>query len=315
MNPRTVTIPSPAKINLFLAITGRRADGYHDLLSVAAPLAFGDELRAEVADHPGAAGERFSLECDEPAVPRDGSNLVLKAAAAFAGVTGWTRSVAFRLTKRTPLAAGLGGGSSNATAALLALDRLSGAGLDRSALTALAAQIGSDCPLFLPGGPVVMRGRGEQIESLAAPAARRLRGRRILLFKPAMGISTAWAYAQLAARSDPADDRGPAGRPRAAGGYLPAEEAERRLAAWVDTEAPAERLLFNSLETVVFRKFIALPTLLRRLRDRFGLAPLMSGSGSAGFALLPEGAPVEEIAASIREAWGPVCFVQATTIA
>jgi 4-diphosphocytidyl-2-C-methyl-D-erythritol kinase len=83
----------------------------------------------------------------------------------------------------------------------------------------------------------------------------------------------------------------------------------------VGTEAPAESLLFNGLETVVFRKFIALPTLLRRLRDRFGLAPLMSGSGSACFMLLPESAPIETIAASIREAWGPVCFVQATTIA
>ena len=327
--PPTATIFSPAKINLFLAVTGRHGDGYHELLSVAAPLTFGDELTTEVRGRSGEAGEPFSLECDDPAVPRGGDNLVLKAAAAFAEATGWRQPVAVRLTKRIPLAAGLGGGSSNAVAALLALDRLSGAGLGRDTLTALAAQIGSDCPLFLPGGPVVMHGRGEQVEPLPAAAERRLRGRRVLLFKPVLGISTAWAYAQLAAGAGAAETEAAAfvetaalraaapapGTALVPGGYLPADAAGRRLAAWIAGEAAAEELLFNNLEPVVFRKFIALPALLERLRARFGLAPLMSGSGSACFALLPDDTPVAAIAACIREAWGPVCFVQAAAIA
>jgi 4-diphosphocytidyl-2-C-methyl-D-erythritol kinase len=297
----TVTVFSPAKINLYLAVTGRRADGYHDLVSVVAPLAFGDQLIAEAKDKGRKAKDPFTLECDDPEVPVDGSNLILKAAAAFVGATDWKTAVAFRLTKRIPLGAGLGGGSSNAAAALLALNQLSGAGLDRATLTALAAQIGSDCPLFLPGGPVVMRGRGEQVAPLPAAAAGRLRGRRVLLFKPDFGVRTAWAYEQMAA-----------GAPAS---YLPAAEAERCLAAWIAGEAGAGELLFNNLEPMVFRKFIALPALLERLCTRFGLAPRMSGSGSACFALLPDGAPVEEITSSIREAWGPRCFVQPTAIA
>lgn len=297
----TVTVFSPAKINLWLAVTGRRADGYHDLVSVVAPLEFGDQLIAEAPGNGRRAKDQFALECDDPEVPVDGSNLVLKAAAAFVGATGWKAAVAFRLTKRIPLGAGFGGGSSNAAATLRALNQLSGAGLDRATLTALAAQVGSDCPLFLPGGPVVMRGRGEQVEPLPAAAAARLRGRRVLLFKPNFSVRTAWAYERLAA-----------GAPA---GYLPAAEAERRLAAWIAGEAGAGELLFNNLEPVVFRKFIALPALLERLRTRFGLAPRMSGSGSACFALLPDGAPVEEITGSIREAWGPWCFVQSTAIA
>jgi len=333
--PQTVTIFSPAKVNLFLAVTGRRADGYHDLVSVVAPLTFGDELTAEVRDQPGGAGSLFSLECDEPAVPRDDTNLVLRAAAAFAGATGWSRPVAFRLTKRIPLAAGLGGGSSNAVAALRALDQLSGAGLSRVTLTTLAAGVGSDCPLFLSGTPVAMRGRGERVEPLPDAATRRLRGRGVLLFKPALGISTAWAYARLAASAKATEagavsagsaapgavsaqastSAGPAGGAAVGGGYLAAGTAERRLAAWIAGKGAAEELLFNNLEPVVFQKYVALPTLLGHLRRDFGLAPLMSGSGSACFALLPEGAPVEAITACIREAWGSVCFVQAAALA
>ena len=163
---RIATIFSPAKINLFLAVTGLRTDGFHDLVSVAAPLHFGDQLIAVVDSGERNSPAQFSLECDVPDVPVDGSNLVLKAAAAFAAATGWGESVAFRLEKRIPVGAGLGGGSSNATAALLALNQLSGADLDRATLGALAAAVGSDCPLFLGSGPVIMRGRGEQIEPL-----------------------------------------------------------------------------------------------------------------------------------------------------
>jgi 4-diphosphocytidyl-2-C-methyl-D-erythritol kinase len=155
--------------------------------------------------------------------------------------------------------------------------------------------------LFLSGGPVVIRGRGEQVEALPASAARRLHGRSVLLFKPGFGISTAWAYEQMVA-----------GAPRA---YLSAAETERRLAAWIEGQADAAELLFNNLEPVVFRKYLALPVLLERLRVRFGLAPHMSGSGSACFVLLPAGARVEEINAAIVEAWGPVCFLQIAAIA
>lgn len=298
--PRSVTVFSPAKINLFLAVTGRRRDGYHDLLSVAAPLDFGDELAAEVHGPRSQVEGQFTLECDDPAVPAGGDNLVLRAAAAFAGETGWQGAVTFRLSKRIPMGAGLGGGSSNAVAALRALNTLSGAGLVPEALAALAARVGSDGPLFVPGGPVVMRGRGERVEPVPDAAARRLRGRRVLVFKPAaFGVATAWAYAKLAA----------------AGNYLPAAEAEHRLAAWLDGTEDAVALLFNSFESVVFRKFVALPALQERLRNRFGLAPHLSGSGSACFALLPDDAPVAAITAAIREAWGDVAFVQSAAIA
>lgn len=292
-----LTLPSPAKLNLFLAITGRRADGFHDLVSVAAPVAFGDELVAEPHPDRAAGGPAFTLACDDPAVPVDGSNLILKAAAAFAAATGWDGRVDFRLTKRIPMGAGLGGGSSNATTALRALNTLAGRPLEPAALAELAAGIGSDCALFLHATPVIMRGRGERIEPLEDGG--RLAGREVLIFKPGFAISTAWAYGRLAAEN----------------AYLPEREAEAWLEAWRrGADAPAERLLLNTMERPAFAKFPALPVLLERLSTAFGLSARMSGSGSACFALLSPSTPLDQVQAAIREAWGGDAFMVVTRL-
>ena len=288
---------APVKINLFLAITDRRADGFHNLVSLVAPLDWGDTLRAELA--PGAAGD--VLSCDVPGLACDGSNLIVQAAQRFREATGWRDPVRFHLEKRIPMGAGLGGGSSDATSALLALNELAGAPLTREQLVALAAQVGSDCARFMEGAPVVMRGRGERVSGLPDAAVARIRGRRVLAFKPEFGIATPWAYKQLAAR--------------APGSYLPAEAAEARLAEWLgDGARPLEKLLFNNMEGPAFEKYLALPTLLSTLSDDFGLSPLMSGSGSACFALLPDSYAVEGVVAAIRAAWGPGAWIQETRL-
>jgi len=296
-----VSVFSPAKLNLFLAVTGRRADGFHDLVSLVTPLTFGDDLEARLV--PPANGARFSLTCDHPEVPVDGRNLVLRAAEAFAVAANWKGAVHFKLTKRIPVGAGLGGGSSNAAAALRALNRLAGDLLDEAQLAGVAATLGSDCVLFLRQLPVVMRGRGERIEALPEPALGRLRGRRVLLFKPSFGIGTPWAYQRMIARGTD---------------YVAAAEAERRLAAWVEGQAPAEELLFNNMEPAAFEKYLALPLLVERLRRDCGAAVAMSGSGSACFALLKEEAGDAGAAALkqvIRDAWGDVTFVQDARLA
>ncbi|MCX6952159.1 MAG: 4-(cytidine 5'-diphospho)-2-C-methyl-D-erythritol kinase [Verrucomicrobia bacterium] len=291
-----LSIFAPAKLNLFLAITGRRADGFHDLVSVAAPVEFGDTLRVAAA-----ADGVLALTCDDPAVPVDESNLVLKAARAFAVATGWRGGAVFSLEKRIPMGAGLGGGSSDAVAALRALNELTGGALGPERMAEVAATLGSDCPLFLQGVPVVMRGRGERVERLAPGAAARLKGRRVLIFKPAFGISTPWAYGRMAADG--------------AANYLPGPRAEAWVAAWVaDPAAPAEKLLLNAMEGVAFEKFVALPALLGELHRRFGVSARMSGSGSACFALLADDQPVADIVAAIKAAWGESAFVTETRI-
>jgi 4-diphosphocytidyl-2-C-methyl-D-erythritol kinase len=292
----TQGIPAPAKINLFLAITGRRTDGFHDLLSVAVPLLWGDTIDAAPADG------SFTVESDREDVPTDGTNLVIRVAAAFAKETGWTGGAQFRITKRIPMGAGLGGASSDAVAALVALNAFAGAPLDAAALARVAASVGSDCTLFLSKGPVVMRGRGERVEALPKEAYSRFRGMRVLLFKPAFAIATAWAYGRIAAEA-----------PR---GYVQSARAESMLASWIGKSgADVDELLFNSMEKPAFAKFAALPVLMERLRERFGISPRMSGSGSACFALLHENADAGPVEATIREAWGPSAFVTETRVA
>jgi 4-diphosphocytidyl-2-C-methyl-D-erythritol kinase len=299
------TIFAPAKLNLFLAVTGRRSDGYHDLISVAALLQLGDTLT--ITAEAGRGDElEFTLTCTDPAVPCDETNLVIRAARAFAHATGWTGRATFHLDKRLPMGAGMGGGSSDGVAALRGLNSLAGERLTPGALSGIAATLGSDCPLFLHDGPVIMRGRGERIEPLRESAAARLRERAVLVFKPAFGVPTPWAYQQLATAAA-------AGVPDT---YLAAEEAEARLVAWQDdAAAAAEALLFNNLERPAFAKFTALPVLLEQLRRDFGLAPRMTGSGSACFALLPDGAPVPTITEAIRRAWGESAYIVATHFA
>ena len=149
---------APAKLNLFLAITGKRADGFHDLVSVVTPLAMGDVLTLQA--RPKATGD--TLACRHPEVPVDASNLVLKAAAAYrkrAGSDG-PPPVHFILEKETPAGAGLGGGSSDAAAALRGMNELARRPMAAEGLRVCAAEVGSDVPLFLENGPVVMRGRG-----------------------------------------------------------------------------------------------------------------------------------------------------------
>jgi 4-diphosphocytidyl-2-C-methyl-D-erythritol kinase len=290
------SVAAPAKINLFLAVTGRRTDGYHDLLSVAVPLLWGDTVEVE------KGGAAFTVECDRAEIPTDASNLVIKAAAAFAQATGSPGGARFRITKRIPAGAGLGGASSDAVSALCALNSMEGNPLDEAALARVAASVGSDCTLFLSKVPVVMRGRGERVEPLAKEAYGRIRGMRVLLFKPGFAIPTPWAFSRLAAEA-----------PR---GYIQSARAESMLAAWVEKAgAPVDGLLFNSMERPAFAKFAALPVLLERLRARFGISPRMSGSGSACFALLHENEHTGPIESTIREAWGPSAFVTETRVA
>lgn len=278
-----------------LSVHGRRADGFHDLTSLAAPLDFGDELTVALAD----SGD--SLVCDAPGIPVDGRNLVLRAAEAFREASGATAGFAFELTKRIPAGAGLGGGSSDAAAALLAMNRLLGEPLDRAGLVRVAARTGSDCPFFLEGRPAVMRGRGELLEPLDEDARARLFGRPVFLFGPPFEVSTAWAYGALAASGSGACED--PGRSRA------------RLQRFLEG-GPPEDLLHNSLQAVVGRKYLAIPALLERVRAHSGPPCLMSGSGSCCFALPPAGAADPgELEKLVREAWGPEVFWVETSLA
>jgi 4-diphosphocytidyl-2-C-methyl-D-erythritol kinase len=165
MSPRAVRALAPAKLNLALAVTGKRPDGYHDLLTVFQAIDLADRVEVAAREEPGIGLE---VTGPEPA-PAGPENLVVRAALAFARETGIEAGVAIRLTKRIPVGAGLGGGSSDAAATLLAMEALHAIDLGEDVRRRLALDLGSDVPFFLTGGTALGEGRGERLTPLPPP--------------------------------------------------------------------------------------------------------------------------------------------------
>lgn len=275
---------SPCKVNLLLNLLGRRADGFHALETVMQPIPLHDHLTFDRAANPGV-----TLTCTHPELPVDGSNLVHRAATAFLTAAGIRDGVRIHLDKRLPLAGGIGAGSANAAVTFLALNELFGHPLPPERLHELAATLGSDVPFFLSDGPALATGRGEVVEPLKPFAA--LRGRAFFLAHPGFGISTPWAYQNMA--------RFPAARDGQPG------RAARLVAALNGAEiGPAVKEFYNSLEAPAFDKFPVLALYQEFLREQGALAALMSGSGSTTFALAENLAAAETLAEKFRGRFG-----------
>ncbi len=168
VRPRRVTraealagVRAPAKLNFGLAVTGQRTDGYHNLVSLMVSLDLADTVRVEPA-------RAFSLSCDDPALAGD-ENLALRAACAFQSATGERRAAHITLSKCIPVAAGLGGGSSDAATTLLALDALWGTNARDGMLLRLARDLGADVPFALYGGAMIARGIGDVLTPTPLP--------------------------------------------------------------------------------------------------------------------------------------------------
>jgi 4-diphosphocytidyl-2-C-methyl-D-erythritol kinase len=263
----------PAKINLGLRVLGRRADGYHEILTLFQAIDLWDTLEATDASD-------LTLTVDDPTVPGDDRNLVFRAARlierhlpASAG-----RGAAMRLTKRIPAGGGLGGGSSDAAGSLLVLNRLWGLGLKAGDLQAMAAELGSDVPFFLSGGTAVGSGRGERLERLASIPERPL-----VLGVPPFALSTAEVYRALGAPWTPPDGGVTVSR-------LFVNFAERNDFA----------LATNDLETPAFALRGELVAFREALGGLGAELAMLSGSGSTVFGLFRSGADVASVASRLR---------------
>jgi 4-diphosphocytidyl-2-C-methyl-D-erythritol kinase len=189
-----LSIKAPAKINVHLAVKGRRPDGFHELESIFLALDWGDRLCFDYSGEEEQCAIQTAWEIPvKGELIRPEENIVSRAVSLFRARSGFTRGLRIKLDKRIPLGAGLGGGSSDAAAALSALNRLSGGALSQSALRELAEELGSDVPFFLSGGGAAfVSGRGEWIEPLAAP-----KGLSVVLVYPGFASNTRHAFALL----------------------------------------------------------------------------------------------------------------------
>lgn len=242
---------APAKINWTLRVVGRRPDGYHELESLVAPVSLFDEL--ELIDRDDG---RVTIACDVPGVPTDERNLVCKAALALRHAAGISQGVSCRLLKRIPSGAGLGGGSSDAAATLLGLNRMWCLNWPLERLLEVGARVGSDVCLFLPGGPVMMTGRGEHVRPAAGWSGW------VVLLLPGYEVSTPAVYGAFAS----------SGGDGASGSSEPvAQGCDAR--EWMNRT-------FNMLEPPAIRVCPPLGELMARAAELADRTVRMSGSGS-----------------------------------
>lgn len=291
---------SHAKVNLYLRIVGKRPDGYHELETVMVPLDFGDQITFQ----PCASG--ITLACNNPNLPTDDTNLALRAAKRLVERCGVKRGAKILLHKRMPLAAGLGGGSSNAATVLKGLNELWELNASPEILGELAAGMGSDINFFLATSAALCRGRGEQV----TPLPCRLSG-AILLVNPGFGISTKWAYESWS-RSE--RDRAKSATESGLTAAHPAVSVLTRALA-EDDLAGVSRALFNSLEVPSIGKFPVLNLIKDTMRACGAAGALMSGSGATVFGLFTETKDAARAAEKVRAEFGPSMWTQITRTA
>lgn len=278
-----LTVAAYAKVNLTLEVLGRRADGYHEIRSVLQTI----DLRDTLVCQPSP-----DLELVSPALTsRMEDNLVFRAARLLQEATGCTQGALLTLTKGIPAAAGLGGGSSDAAAALRALNGLWGTGLERQALARLAARLGSDVPFFLYGGTALAQGRGEVVTPLAD-----VPGFWLVIVRPPLEVpaKTARLYSRLESQ-------------HFSHGQATAEMV-RQLG---QGQKLSPDLLYNVFEAVAFDVFPGLEGYRQRLLTSGAQVVHLAGSGPSLFTMVEDKSQAQAISSRL-EAMGVASYVART---
>jgi 4-diphosphocytidyl-2-C-methyl-D-erythritol kinase len=274
--PRALHLRSFAKVNLGLEVIGLRDDGYHELRTLFQTI----DLHDDIVLRPRSRG--VVVRCDHPLVPTDGTNLAARAAEALRAHGRVTSGVEIEIRKRIPVGGGLGGGSSNAAAVLLGLDRLWKLGLGPDGLHRLARRLGADVPYFLLGGTALGVSRGDEVY----PLRRQVRAHAVVV-NPGLHVSTARVFARVDARLTPRLN-------------------SNSIFHFVSRElegAGAFRLLVNDLEEAALEEAPTLREQARRIRavllEEGACLAALSGSGASYFGLFEGARPAERARASL----------------
>ncbi len=253
INQSTIEIEAPAKLNLFLRITGKRANGYHEIESLFVPVALYDNLKISILE------EGIETSCSGRKLPEGQNDLVNRAALSFFEETRISKGAKISLIKRIPISSGLGGGSSDAAATLRGLNILWGNPLSKRDLERLALSLGADVPFFLLQRPAVARGIGEILEPI-----KNFPDLWYAIVSPNLMVSTAWAYKR--ARLE-----------------LTADGKRDIINVFNSAILNIQELLFNDLESVTLSKYPFLCSIKASLKVLGALGALMTGSGPSIF--------------------------------
>jgi 4-diphosphocytidyl-2-C-methyl-D-erythritol kinase len=254
MGARSYTIEAPAKLNIRLKITGLRPDGYHELVSIMTPVSLLDVI--EVREK---GGEGVEVTASGYPVPLDDGNLAVRAAKSFSTTTGLHPGLSIKITKNIPVAAGMGGGSSDAAATLLILNEICSKPLSKDDLHGLAIRLGADVPFFLACTPCLVTGIGEILEPI-----ERWPEFFYVIVTPPIRVSTAWVYGNY--------------RMKLTTGEYPFIKKALESASLVISQ-----VLENDLETVTSTVFPIIDRIKRLLVANGADGALMSGSGPSVF--------------------------------
>ena len=278
---------APAKINLGLCVKDKRPDGFHNIVSLFQTVSIYDEL---IIDHQSDGG----LSCDMPGVPLDETNLVLRAERAFCDHFDIDTRLHYTLTKQIPSGAGLGGGSSDAAAAIRGCAKFHDTGADYDTLQTIAENVGSDVPFLISGGTALVTGRGERITPILWPYDF-----RYVIVYPAIPISTAWAYSHVTKHD---------------GVFTPCEAMFERLLMGEDvSDDEFCELIVNDFEIPVFDTHPELVKLKSHIEESGARRAVMSGSGSAVIGLYDSQDSADIAAAFLRDSYEDVFTAQPVT--
>ena len=251
-------ILSPAKINLFLQVTGKRADGYHDLFSLMCCVSLCDTIQLQFG------GKAIEIDSTHPQIPLDETNLTHKAAALFFKNLDTDSGVKITIEKSIPVAAGLGGGSSNAASVLQGLNRYYDFPFSRNQLMSMGLSLGADVPFFLFEKPALASGIGEKLEEYPD-----LTPYHVILIYPGFGVSTAEVFQNLNLR-------------------LTKCKKKIKKSSFRKIAYDVSRHLCNDLEAVTASRYPVISSLKNQLLEQGALGALMSGSGPTVFGLFSE---------------------------
>lgn len=304
---------APAKVNLVLAVLGRRPDGYHEVETILQEIGLWDDLRMEVAEEGiHLSCSAIDLPTETSALPAADENLAYRAARLLQEMSGCRRGVRITLDKRIPIGAGLGGGSSDAAVVLWGLNRLWGLGWTREALQEAAKTLGSDVPAFLGGVTALGRGRGDLLESFPP-----LPPCWIVLVNPGFPLRTGWVYARLDEESERSSDQEIGGGPACRQGRGLTNPRDHitllALAAQQGDLHGVANALYNSLEEVVAPRFPEVPAMGNALLEAGALGAAMTGSGPTVFGLFGDETSARAAAQKVAKRGWWAALVQVLT--
>jgi 4-diphosphocytidyl-2-C-methyl-D-erythritol kinase len=269
---QSLTLSSPAKLNLRLDVLGKRSDGYHDLLMLMERVNLEDEIEIRVVE------KALSVNCDDPAIPDGEGNIVFRAVKEILAYSSRNIGVEVSIKKRIPIASGMGGGSSNAATVIKGVNQLLKLKLPREKLMMIGAKLGADVPFFLFEGPAIASGIGDQLRKI-----KKMPKMTFAIINPGIPVSTEWVYKNLGIN----------------GNGHNGHKLEEVPSAF-NTKRDVVKVLNNDLEKVTIKEYPVIAEIKKLLLSHGALASQMTGSGPTVFGIFPDKAVLDKALSKIE---------------